>query len=918
MHLSTKPSVTLATVTLVVLAACSAPVKSSMDDPSKDVDKLMIVDCMLPGKIMRLGGGVRYMSARRPTKTTGADCEIRGGEYVAYDRASYASSLKVWLPEAKAGDPKAQTYVGEMFEQGLGTTPDFAMAVSWYRKAAEQGYDRAQMNLGSMYERGLGVEKDELEALNWFRKATGMAEDELVLSSAVEALEAEAEGLRVALAVSEAEVAKLRESLTTSRRQMNNSQARLNSTRLELEEMRFRAAQVQTLDIQGTDVAALNEKIRQKEAQLTANRDELMNLRIAFDRQQLEFSTRLNAGESGQESYQALLDLEREKISSLESQVQQLTSGLDLRKSELNNRNAQLAALRNQLEAQATNDQTAADASIAELSAIIATQQVELEDKSQDISVLRDNFDKQHRYLASEQASFKERETDLQQSAESSSVEQLAAMAQDANRIQGLQDQLSRLTSELDLKQTSVNQSNSRLAILNRQLNIANSDQARSEGSLAELSAIIASQQADLEQKSLSFSYLEQELSNQKQQLSAERGAFAQQEQRLRENVNLMVVEQQSLQARMVGTETQLAAYKQQLIESDRRIQQQETDIQSRQNEIAGLQEDQQKRESAQTMALEAQLGDYRIELVSTQGRNAALDAQVNAMQIELERLRNQLSLVDASTAIAMRGTNPVPPRRSPRADIPDVDFGNYYALIIGNNNYPQLANLETPVNDARAVAKLLEDKYRFKTQVLINADRYTILQTLNSFRERLTHEDNFLLYYAGHGTLDEKNDRGHWLPVDASPTSQANWISNVTITDYINTMSAKHIMVIADSCYSGTLTREIRTNLAGGKSKKMAIKFYKRLAKIASRTALTSGAMQPVMDGGGGDHSIFANSLLQALEINTGILQGPDLFLEVHKRVLSSVNNEIGQVPAFDVIQNTGDLGAPFFFVPG
>jgi len=129
MFLSNKASLSLTTGIIVLISAFSAPVISSTDDPSRDVDKLMIVDCMLPGKIMRLGAGARYMSARRPIKTTGADCEIRGGEYIAYDRASYASSLKVWLPDAKAGDPKAQTYVGEMFEQGLGTTPDYETAV---------------------------------------------------------------------------------------------------------------------------------------------------------------------------------------------------------------------------------------------------------------------------------------------------------------------------------------------------------------------------------------------------------------------------------------------------------------------------------------------------------------------------------------------------------------------------------------------------------------------------------------------------------------------------------------------------------------------------------------------------------------------------------------------------------------------
>ena len=51
----------------------------------------------------------------------GRDCEIRGGEYTAYDRASYSTALKVWLEPAKAGDAQAQTYVGEIFEKGLGT-----------------------------------------------------------------------------------------------------------------------------------------------------------------------------------------------------------------------------------------------------------------------------------------------------------------------------------------------------------------------------------------------------------------------------------------------------------------------------------------------------------------------------------------------------------------------------------------------------------------------------------------------------------------------------------------------------------------------------------------------------------------------------------------------------------------------------
>ena len=106
---------------------------------------------------------------RRAIRTTASDCAIRGGEYTAYDRASYASSLKVWLPLAKAADPNAQNHLGEIFEKGLGVPPQYDLAAAWYQLAADQGLARAQVNLGSLHERGLGVPKDMEKALALYR-----------------------------------------------------------------------------------------------------------------------------------------------------------------------------------------------------------------------------------------------------------------------------------------------------------------------------------------------------------------------------------------------------------------------------------------------------------------------------------------------------------------------------------------------------------------------------------------------------------------------------------------------------------------------------------------------------------------------------------------------------------------------------
>src|SRR5256885_1798425 len=66
--------------------ATAAPEPSSPAAPIS-MDRLMFVDCLLPGQMRQLGGRMPYIGPRHAVRTTVDDCEIRGGEYVAYDRA---------------------------------------------------------------------------------------------------------------------------------------------------------------------------------------------------------------------------------------------------------------------------------------------------------------------------------------------------------------------------------------------------------------------------------------------------------------------------------------------------------------------------------------------------------------------------------------------------------------------------------------------------------------------------------------------------------------------------------------------------------------------------------------------------------------------------------------------------------------
>jgi hypothetical protein len=100
---------------LAVPLACAGGASSPAPGPAggtASADDLLIVDCLLPGQVRRLGTQASYVTPRGPAKTTGRDCALRGGEYVAHDRASRAGALAAWLPAAEQGDPEAQTYVG--------------------------------------------------------------------------------------------------------------------------------------------------------------------------------------------------------------------------------------------------------------------------------------------------------------------------------------------------------------------------------------------------------------------------------------------------------------------------------------------------------------------------------------------------------------------------------------------------------------------------------------------------------------------------------------------------------------------------------------------------------------------------------------------------------------------------------------
>ena len=237
-------------------------------------------------------------------------------------------------------------------------------------------------------------------------------------------------------------------------------------------------------------------------------------------------------------------------------------------------------------------------------------------------------------------------------------------------------------------------------------------------------------------------------------------------------------------------------------------------------------------------------------------------------------------------------------------------EYGRYHALVIGINDYKNLPRLETAVNDASAVADLLRQKYGFAVTLLLNPGRSEVIRALDMLRGELTERDNLLIYYAGHGVLDVEADAGFWMSVDAEESTQPDWISIATVTSTVRAMSAKHVMVVSDSCYSGRLTRGLSVSVKTGSERAAELT---RLAAKRSRTALVSGGLEPVADGGGDGHSVFTRAFLTALRESNEVLDGQQLFTAVRRPVIVNAD----QTPEYSDIRLAGHDGGDFLFVP-
>lgn len=244
-------------------------------------------------------------------------------------------------------------------------------------------------------------------------------------------------------------------------------------------------------------------------------------------------------------------------------------------------------------------------------------------------------------------------------------------------------------------------------------------------------------------------------------------------------------------------------------------------------------------------------------------------------------------------------------PEAKEPADLPG-QTGDYYALLIGINNYshPEILDLDNPLIDARSIYDILISNYTFekdRVTLLKNASRNKMINALDELARTITPSDNLLIFYAGHGWWDEKANIGYWLPADASKNSKAEWFRNSTLCDYLKEINSKHTLLIADACFAGGI---FKTRKAFPDAPVAINKLY----ELPSRKAMTSGTLTEVPD-----RSAFVRFLVERLKNNSEkYLSSEQLFSSFRIAVIN--NSDV--VPQYGEIQGVGDEGGDFIFI--
>ena len=178
--------------------------------------------------------------------------------------------------------------------------------------------------------------------------------------------------------------------------------------------------------------------------------------------------------------------------------------------------------------------------------------------------------------------------------------------------------------------------------------------------------------------------------------------------------------------------------------------------------------------------------------------------------------------------------------------DVDDVPQGeaipnkNRYAVVIGIERYRRdLPNVNFAYHDAKVMREYLTKRLGFSEQNVVSlVNDHAAKSDMEKYLEywlpeHVDGDSTVLIYFSGHGAPNLKTNEGYILPYDGDPTYlDGTGYSLKRLYETLEKSPAKEVIVMLDSCFSGTGGRSVMSKglrpvvisvenpvLAGGKT---------------------------------------------------------------------------------------------------
>ena len=195
--------------------------------------------------------------------------------------------------------------------------------------------------------------------------------------------------------------------------------------------------------------------------------------------------------------------------------------------------------------------------------------------------------------------------------------------------------------------------------------------------------------------------------------------------------------------------------------------------------------------------------------------------------------------------------------------------IGNQYALVVGVSKYHNIQTLLYADDDAISFKDFLLDtklvpEANIHTLIDSTATRSRFYAEIKKIMDKLKENDRVIIYFAGHGDVDNDIDAGFLLGYncEATPYAASDAIDISMLERYVDAITKKNVKVIliADACRSGKLTggaHGAELTLTALSSR------FKNTIKILS---CGPGELSEETNFRGGGHGVFTYYLLEAL----------------------------------------------------